>query len=118
MVSRITDKGEYLHLVFDGELNNDNIHDILNEAARIIRKPGNRIRLLSDFETSIVVGGKVKNAILEWVKGNTPFVEKSAVIGIKGFKYAMGQFVLKASGRKNIYLFDSEKDALEWLLEK
>ncbi|HHS13532.1 MAG TPA: hypothetical protein ENN03_07155 [bacterium] len=117
MVSRITDKGDYLHLVFDGELNNDNIHDFLNEAATMIRRPGNRVRLLSDFETSIVVGGKVKNAVAEWVKENTPFVKKSAVLGIKGFKYAMGQFVLRTSGRKNIRLFDSEKAALEWLLE-
>lgn len=116
MASHISDQGKYIHLVFDGPIDDENIRTILDEASKLIRVEGKQIRLLSDFSKAVIVGTHVKDAIAEWTKGNKPYVLKSAVLGITGFKYVLGQFVLRVVGRKNIHLFDSEKEALDWLL--
>ncbi len=52
--------------------------------------------------------------IVDYAKGNEPYIEKGAVVLHPRFKSVIN-LGIKLTGRKNLRAFSTEKEALEWL---
>jgi hypothetical protein len=46
-----------------------------------------------------------------------PHVRKTATLGVTGVKRSLGDMLSKITGQKLMY-FESEKDAMEWLVKE
>lgn len=58
---------------------------------------------------------KVTAALQELAKHNKPYVIAGAAVGVGGLQKVVFRSILTFSGRKNISLFDSREEALNWL---
>jgi hypothetical protein len=84
-------------------------------AAELIRQPGKRWNIVTDF-TYCHMGERGVNEVLgEYSKGNRPFVRKSAVLGLSGVKSFFFDLVVRLSGRRDLKPFADIGDALAWL---
>ena len=57
----------------------------------------------------------VTAALQELAKHNKPYVIAGAAVGVAGLQKVIFRSILAFSGRKNISLFDSREEALDWL---
>jgi hypothetical protein len=86
----------------------------LEKAEQLIRRqPPKSVLTLFDATNSSFDAG-VLTALKNFVKGNTPFVKYSAVVGIKGLKEIGLASVSKAAGRP-LELCDTREEALDFL---
>jgi hypothetical protein len=58
---------------------------------------------------------KITSALQDFAKHNKPYVIAGAVVGVSGLTKVIFRSVLAFSGRKNLQLFDDQKEALAWL---
>lgn len=58
---------------------------------------------------------EVTAALQELAKHNKPYVIAGAAVGVSGLQKVVFRSILAFSGRKNIQLFDSRDEALDWL---
>ena len=65
--------------------------------------------------TGSVFSADVLSALKDFVKGNTPYIKCSTVVGIKGLMQIGLTAVSKAAGRP-LRLFDTRDGALEYLV--
>jgi hypothetical protein len=84
------------------------------EAIALVRRPGNRVRVLNDYRDAFLREDGVQELLKEWVAGNEPYIEKAAVLGVTGIKKLLYRLV--TGGKQHIRLFDDERSALAWLL--
>ena len=98
-----------------GPVTVEEVSKFIDEAVKVVRKPGNKLRVLNDYRGSFLSDPKVQEIMKKWVDGNAPYIEKAAVLGIQGIKKMFFNFI--TLGRKNIKLFDDEESAVKWLLE-
>lgn len=57
----------------------------------------------------------VTAALQELAKHNKPYVIAGAAVGVTGLSKVVFRSILTFSGRKNIKLFDTREQALDWL---
>lgn len=57
----------------------------------------------------------VTAALQELAKHNKPYVIAGAAVGVSGLQKVVFRSILAFSGRKNIQLFDTREQALDWL---
>ena len=110
---KIEMKDGYLLQNLEGSLQKDEIIKFTEEAIKIVRKPGNKIRILNDYRGSFLHDPDVQTIMKEWVSGNETYVEKAAVLGITGIKKIFYNII--TIGRKHIKLFENEEEAIKWL---
>ena len=60
----------------------------------------------------------IKEAFSEYMQENAPYVKRGAVIGLDGVKKMFLRIILKMSGRNNIELAFSKKNAIDLLLKR
>jgi hypothetical protein len=58
---------------------------------------------------------KVTAALQELAKHNKPYVIAGAAVGVAGLQKVVFRSILTFSGRRNISLFNSREEALDWL---
>lgn len=84
-------------------------------AASVIRQPGKRWNIITDF-THCHMGERGVNEVLgEYSKGNRPFVRKSAVLGLSGVKSFFFDMVVRLSSRRDLKPFKDMNEAVAWL---
>ena len=97
-----------------------NIDDSLAELAQaksvISTQPPGSLRLLTDV-TGMVFNPKWVEEIKRFTTFSTPFIKASAVIGVTAFSHVIYDSVIRSAGR-TIASFDTEADAIAWLVEQ
>jgi hypothetical protein len=88
---------------------------ILQDAQmRIAENPPKSVLILTDA-TDTVYNKEVSNAIQNFSAKNTPFVKKSAVIGVDGLRMVLLRTVILVT-RREIKACATRQEALDWLV--
>lgn len=80
----------------------------------IVKEPADSVLLLIDLRNTVASGAAV-DLFKESAKLTASQVKKQAVIGVSGFKRFLADVVARFSGR-GMRLFDTEADAMDWLV--
>jgi hypothetical protein len=80
---------------------------------RISENPAKSVLLLTEV-TNAVYNKDVSSAIQEFSTKNTPFVKKSAVVGVEGLKMVLLR-TINLLTRREIKACASRQEALDWL---
>ena len=84
----------------------------LNQAVKESKTP---VLILSNFE-SVSVGSEYMNRVKEAGKENQSKIKAQAVLGVTGLKNILLQGYITFTGEKNMKTFDSETEAMDWLV--
>ena len=107
---------QIIFLDFSG-CNVEDFPTIINEAEKLIRaEPLNSVLTLTDV-TDAKYNLEVTEALIEFVKGNKPFVKAGGVVGLDTIKKVIYNSVMHFSGR-NLLAFDDIEKAKNWLVEE
>jgi hypothetical protein len=107
---------QIIFLDFSG-CNVQDFSTIINEAEKLIRaEPLNSVLTLTDV-TDAKYNLEVTEALIEFVKGNKPFVKAGGVVGLDTIKKVIYNSVMHFSGR-NLLAFDDIEKAKNWLVEE
>jgi hypothetical protein len=107
---------QIIFLDFSG-CNVEDFSTIINEAEKLIRaEPLNSVLTLTDV-TDAKYNLEVTEALIEFVKGNKPFVKAGGVVGLDTIKKVIYNSVMHFSGR-NLLAFDDIEKAKNWLVEE
>jgi len=79
-------------------------------------EPPNSVLTLTDV-TDAKYNLEVIEALIEFTKGNKPFVKAGGVVGLDSLKKAIYNSVMHFSGR-NLLAFDDIEKAKDWLVEE
>jgi hypothetical protein len=97
--------------------NVEDFQPIIKEAEKLIRaEPPNSVLTLTDV-TDAKYNLETTEALIEFVKGNKPFVKAGAVVGLDTLKKVIYNSVMHFSGR-NLLAFNDIEKAKNWLLEE
>jgi len=84
-----------------------------------VRQEGARWRLLTDFTNARINGMSGMKAVIPEMKANRPYLERSAVLlPVSGARRMIVERALALSRRKDVRLFKTEADALQWLTQE
>lgn len=101
-------------------LNSYNMPEILKvmeTAKKTIRSnPPNSVLTITDFE-GMFFNKEILDLMINYVAENKPYVKASAIIGAGGLRKIAVNSAEKFSMR-DLQLFDSEQEALDWLVEQ
>ena len=61
---------------------------------------------------------QVTDRMKEFVKANTPFIKTAAVFGMSNLQRVIYKGVLAVTGRKNLHVFASKEEALDFLVRQ
>ena len=116
----IIHKGQKLILVdfshFSLARDKNRFKSLLAEAGALIARQGaGAARVLTNV-TQAEFDIEIVNALRAYTLQNSPFIQKSAVIGLAGLQRSIYQVLLFIT-KRNIALFDSEEEAKDWLIE-
>ncbi len=107
---------QIISLDFSG-CNVEDFPTIIKEAEKLIRvEPPNSVLTLTDV-TDAKYNLEVIEALIEFTKGNKPFVKAGVVVGLDSLKKAIYNSVMHFSGR-NLLAFDDIEKAKDWLVEE
>lgn len=82
----------------------------------ILSQPPKSVRLLSIF-TNAHYSPEAVDRLKQFSKTVTPYMAASAAVGIAGIKKIIYNSLIRLTGR-NIMLFDTVEQALDWLAEQ
>lgn len=89
--------------------------ELITQARKIAAEQSeNSIYTLTDISESRY-DRAVTAALQELAKHNKPYVIAGAAVGVSGLQKVVFRSILTFSGRKNIQLFDTREQALDWL---
>lgn len=90
---------------------------VVQDAKQMIRtNPLNSVLTLTDFD-GMFFNKEILDLMIQYVAENKPYVKASAIIGAGGLRKIAVNNAEKFSMR-DLHLFDSEQDALDWLVEQ
>lgn len=90
---------------------------VLHKEAETLKAQTNKVLVMADFTDSFANDKymdevkKVGSAVLK------AKIEKTATVGITGIKKILFKGYIAVTGQKNVKLFDTQKEALDWLVE-
>jgi hypothetical protein len=107
-------KGREIYVLDCADCSAGMVHDIIDECAKQVQaRPEKSVRTLT-----IASGGKFDNDTIsklkELTKGNSPYVEKAALVGISGLYKVLVTAVMMFSKRE-FSMFDDKAAALDYL---
>lgn len=98
--------------------NESEFFKVLEEARSVVRSlKKNTLLTLTDI-TNTESNERTNEAIKLFAEENKPYVKAGAVVGVVGIKKFVFQMVLKFTGRKNLKLFNTVREAKEWLAQQ
>ncbi len=118
-VNWIEHKGKkIIYLDFRDCKTEEQLIQVLNEAQTLIQAQTGTVVTLSNYDGVAVTAGFL-NRLKELGKRavQTGRIEKLAVLGITELKSVLVQGYLNATGQKNTRTFNTEAEALDWLVE-
>ena len=96
----------------------EDVADVMAEAKEIIaRQPFKSVRHLTDV-TDTNFSKRTIQQFKEYANHNTPYIYRSAAIGVTGIMVVLFNAVVKFSGRKNLMLKNSLEEAKAWLCDE
>lgn len=90
---------------------------VLHKEAETLKAQTSKVLVMADFTDSFANDKymdevkKVGSAVLK------AKIEKTATVGISGIKKILFKGYITVTGQKNVKLFDTQKEALDWLAE-
>lgn len=100
---------------FTGLPDTSEAHELIRYAREVAAKQApHSLFTLTDISDSHYDKG-VTSALQELAKHNKPYVIAGAAVGVSGLSKIIFRSILAFSGRKNIQLFDTREQALDWL---
>ena len=87
--------------------------EVIDADNEILREPLGTVLVLIDLRDT-VASGAVVSMFKESSAITTPYIRRHALIGVNGVKRFLADKVARLAGRP-MRLFDTEKDALDWL---
>jgi hypothetical protein len=82
----------------------------------IAAEPAGSVRLLTSLTPKVSFNSEISALQREFAKDNTPYVTKSAVVGVKPIMRALIATLCFITGR-DIRAFETTEEALDWLVE-
>lgn len=89
--------------------------ETLEHARNVVRKLKKDVLLTLVDVTNTESNDRTNKAIKEFAAENKPYVKAGAVVGVFGIKKIVYQLVMKFTGRNNLKLFNTVKEAKDWL---
>lgn len=95
--------------------NNGEIETVIEAAKGVVGKyPDNSLYTITNL-ADLVFDTRTKEITSAWMAFNQPYVVYDTVVGLDGIRKIMFNSVLKLSGRKNMKIFSTKQQAIEWL---
>ncbi len=107
-------KGKRILLHDYSNLKGDELISVLREASSMVDKRGPDLNILTDVR-GVVASKEAMDELKGLAKKATPYVRKSAVVGIQGIKKVFLDAVRMVTGRQ-IKAFSTVEGAKEWLV--
>jgi len=116
-VKKVVQKGQTI-LVADyrGLQKADQQIQVLEEVTKILKSSPTKMPILSNFEGA-AVGSEFMNKVKPWGKDMQPKIKRQALLGITGLKSILLQGYILFTGEKEIKAFDTEAEAMDYLLQ-
>lgn len=93
------------------------LQELMNQAQEyIVKQPPSSVLILTNL-TGLYYDQNIITLFTEYLVQNKPFIKASAVIGYPESLKDVLADIQKSAGRE-LYLFDSEREALDWLVEQ
>jgi hypothetical protein len=89
---------------------------VLDEVTNILKSSPSKLAILSNFEGA-TVGTEFMNKVKPWGKEMQPKIKRQALLGITGLKGILLQGYILFTGEKEIKAFDTEAEAMNYLLQ-
>ena len=80
----------------------------------VAKQPEQSVLVLSDV-TNIYLEKELSDMFTEMVEHNKPYVKRSAVIGVTGFKKSIHNIMMALTGRE-VKIFNDLESAKDWLV--
>jgi len=94
----------------------DEILKIINESTTYIRKQHiNSVLVMTNIE-NMFFNSVIRSEFLDFLKGNKPYIKRSAIIGMSGLQRILVNGLMSVSGR-NVRSFDNEISAKEYIIK-
>lgn len=108
-----------LHVVFEGELGEEDMESYLQEYDEFLSDASETEPLLFLVDSSEItkVSAVARKYFVQALRQPDPRTGRTAMIGSSRYVRVLTSFVLKAVGRDDIRLFDTEEEGLAWLKE-
>jgi hypothetical protein len=120
-ITTLTHKGKpilYLNFSYGDMLDKkQEVLDLIEEAKSYIAKQAPNSLLTLTNVTGLRFSMELVNAIKEFSLHNQPFVKAAALVGITGIQKLAYDSVIKFT-KRNIPLFPSVEEAMDWLVEQ
>lgn len=91
---------------------------VLEDARSVVRTLKKDTLLTLVDVTNTESNERTNKAIKSFAEENKPYVKAGAVVGVFGIKKLVFQMVMKFTGRKNLKLFNTVREAKEWLTQQ
>ncbi len=93
------------------------LHELIDSAkTQIAKYPANSILILTNV-TGMHFDQEIINMFMDYTAHNKPYIKASAVIGIAGL-LKVGLSGVMHNSLRDIHSFDTETEALNWLVEQ
>lgn len=115
-VKLIEHKGKkVLYADYRGLMTTEQQIQCLDELEQLQHKSAVSLPILSNFE-GISIGAESIARTKEWGKRNELKIKRQALLGITGLKTILLRGYMAFTGQTNIKTFESEGEALDWLV--
>ena len=115
-VKQIEHKGKkIIYVDYRGLTKNEQYIQNIDETIQVMKGTKPPILMISNFE-GVSVGNEFMTRVKEWGKEHQAIMGRQAVLGVTGLKSILFQGYLTFTGEKNMKAFDSEAEALEWVV--
>ena len=110
----ILHKGKEIFVLDCTDCGPEMVHNIIDECAKQVQsRPEKSVRTLT-IATNAKFDGDTINKLKDLTKGNAPYVEKAACVGITGLYKVLITAVTMFSKRE-FHMFDKKEEALDFL---
>jgi hypothetical protein len=108
-----------LRVTFEGELNQEDMEGYLQEYNRYLANVSETEPLLFLVNSAEVtkVSASARKYFVQVLRQPDPRTGRTAMVGSSRYVRVLTGFILKAVGRDDIQLFDTEEQGLAWLKE-
>ncbi len=109
--------GGILRVAFTGHIEAEDMagYSRAYEEMRDTAQDVDKIHFLVDVSEAGKGSAAARRAMTEWFRAPDPQAGKTAIVGANRYMRVLTSFVIKATGKKDMRLFDSAEDALVWL---
>jgi hypothetical protein len=108
-----------LHVTFVGDIDVEDWMDYIRDYAPFLDQttPEDPLDFLVDGTQMGKFSAAARKLLVDDFRNPNPRIGKTAMVGASRYVRVLASFILKATGRSNVRLFETEKDALVWLQE-